>query len=56
VRRLASTAFVWQGGTMTSLGGGDSEALALNERGQIIGYARTRTNDTHAVLWTKNGG
>jgi uncharacterized membrane protein len=33
-------------------GGKESQALAINERGQIIGQAETKTGQRHAVLWT----
>jgi probable HAF family extracellular repeat protein len=49
-------AFVWQGGKMTDLGtlpgGEESEAVAINNRGQIIGWSDTKSGASHAVLWT----
>ena len=51
----------WQNGKMTSLpelGGQNaisSEALAINERGQIFGTSTTNTGQ-HAVLWTLTSG
>jgi probable HAF family extracellular repeat protein len=52
-------AFLWQNGTKTDLGslGGSASALALNERGDIVGYSRLTTTQpgAHAVLWS-NGG
>ena len=52
----AEHAFVWHDGVMTDLGtlpgGGDSRALAINERNQIVGWADTKTGKSHAVLWT----
>ena len=52
-------AFVWQNGTFTDLGGlpalpdGFSEAVAINNSGQIAGYASGATS-FHAALW-QNG-
>jgi probable HAF family extracellular repeat protein len=50
-------AFVWQNGTMTLLGTlpGDlsSGALAINQRGEIIGTSTSKTGATHAVLWAE---
>lgn len=54
-RMWISHAFLWQSGKMTdlgTLGGRASMALAINERGQIVGWSETKTGDTHAVLWT----
>lgn len=31
--------------------GGPSKAVAINERGQIVGTAETKAGDTHAFLW-----
>ena len=49
-------AFVWEGGNLTDLGtlpgGKESWALAINNRGQIIGYSDTKGGNQHAVLWT----
>jgi uncharacterized membrane protein len=33
-------------------GGRKGEAIAINERGQIVGRSTTKTGQTHAVLWT----
>jgi probable HAF family extracellular repeat protein len=33
-------------------GGGESRAVAINERNQIVGWAETKSGQTHAVLWT----
>ena len=33
-------------------GGKESEATAINERGQIVGWSATRSGKKHAVLWT----
>ena len=52
--------FIWQDGTMTPLGtlggGKTSHATAISERGQIVGWATTKTGQRHAVLWTLRGG
>lgn len=50
-------AILWQNGVTTdlgSLGGTPREALAINERGQIVGFSRTANGDQHAFLW-QNG-
>ena len=47
-------AFIWQNGILTrlpDLGGGESSATALNERGQVVGYSRTVSGELHAVMW-----
>ena len=65
----AKHAFLWQNGQMRSLGtlgGSNSEATAINERGQVVGWswikrrrtgeaARKARGDTiqHAFLWEK---
>lgn len=45
---------------MTSLGAlpgaKNSEAVAINERNQIIGWSTTKTGNRHAVLWTPRHG
>ncbi len=54
-------AFVWENGRMIdlgTLGGKSSQARAINERGQVIGYSTTTTDGgwstRHAFLW-ENG-
>jgi probable HAF family extracellular repeat protein len=64
-------AFLWQGGAMQdlgTLGGGDAEALYINERGQIVGQSYTPNSGpppvqgcfadfpltSHAFLWENN--
>ena len=37
---------------LATLGGTESYAYAINENGQVAGYAATATNAAHAVLWT----
>lgn len=58
----ARRAFSWRNGKLALLpllGGKDSGASAINERGQIVGYAETRFPDaagydtSHAVMWEK---
>ena len=36
----------------TLLGGKESEAVAINNRGQILGWSETKDGSYHAVLWT----
>jgi probable HAF family extracellular repeat protein len=42
---------------MTDLGtlGTKSRAVAINNRGQIIGWSQTESGTIRAVLWTKSG-
>ena len=49
-------AMLWTNGVATRLPslGGDSFALDINDRGEIVGYATTLTGETHAVLWRRN--
>lgn len=49
-------AFVWRNGTMTKLPdlGGASNALVINDKGEIAGYALTSSGKVHAVTW-QNG-
>src|SRR5262249_50170 len=35
--------------------GGASEATAINNRGQIVGWATSETGEPHAFLWTEDG-
>jgi probable HAF family extracellular repeat protein len=61
-----STAFVWQNGKSIklTLGGKQSgvgheytsrgQAGAINEQGQVVGWAETKKGDQHAFLW-ENG-
>lgn len=45
---------VWHKGIFTylpTLGGGRSEAFAINARGQVVGTAENAVGETHAVLW-----
>ena len=36
-----------------TLGGDMSEALAINDRGQVVGDSYTAEGEMHATLWTK---
>src|SRR5258708_8678539 len=39
-----------------NLGGdGNSEALGINDNGQVVGYSFTPSNE-HAFVWTQTGG
>src|SRR2546427_12748595 len=48
-------AFLWQGGTMTDLGGLPgyqfSIAWGINDAGQVVGSSTGADGMTHAVLW-----
>ena len=37
-------------------GGKQSGALALNNAGQVVGWATTASGEQHAVLWTLKHG
>jgi probable HAF family extracellular repeat protein len=65
---LITLGFVWQNGVMTSLptlGGNISEAFGVNNLGQVVGFAETKTQDANcvrpqmldyeAVMWNPNG-
>jgi len=39
-----------------TLGGGASCASAINDAGQVVGYSRTASGETHAFVWTADGG
>jgi probable HAF family extracellular repeat protein len=41
-------------GRLGTLGGASSQANGINDRGQIVGWAETRSGTTHAFLW-ENG-
>jgi S-layer protein (TIGR01567 family) len=50
-------AFLWQNGVMTdigTLGGSNSCAYGINDKGQIVGSSETDTGEYHAFLW-QNG-
>jgi probable HAF family extracellular repeat protein len=52
----ATRVAVWERRRLTklpTLGGEYTEAVAINERGEIIGASETRDGRTHAVLWTQ---
>lgn len=49
-------AVLWQNrriADLDTLGGENSEALAINDHGQIAGWSTTKTGAEHAVLWQK---
>jgi probable HAF family extracellular repeat protein len=59
---LADRCFFWQNGKVIdlgTLGGANCSPKAINERGQIVGYADTRKEDEdgfaihHAFVWQK---
>jgi probable HAF family extracellular repeat protein len=46
--------FLWRNGTLTdlgSLGGSGGNALAINDRGQIVGYSQLPSQGSSAFLW-----
>jgi probable HAF family extracellular repeat protein len=49
-------AFSWEKGTMHdlgTLGGKSSDAIAVNNSGQIVGWSRVASGAVHAFLWQK---
>ena len=58
--RTSTTAFLWENGTMISLGALRSGFLVspvvandINEAGQVVGYSDTDSHSEHAFLWAK---
>ena len=53
-------AVLWQDGNMIELtilpGHEASRAVAINNRGQIVGWSEMKTGEKHAVLWTLRRG
>ncbi len=58
-------AFIWENGQMLDLGtfpppAGErpvqSSAIAINEQGDIVGWAEVHSEVPHAVLWRRRGG
>ena len=51
-------AVTWENGRLTQLGGltagGTATAYAINDRGQIVGYARNASSDPRAVVWVNS--
>lgn len=39
-----------------TLGGASSSAVAINDLGQVVGSSTTASGETHAFLWTADGG
>jgi probable HAF family extracellular repeat protein len=57
---IPQVAFLWEAGTgiqdLGTLGGGYTVALAINARGQIVGWSATDAasgGPLHAVLWER---
>ena len=51
-------AFLYEHGVMSAigtLGGNSSTAWAINERGQVVGWSRTLSGETHAFLYEDGG-
>jgi probable HAF family extracellular repeat protein len=49
-------AYLWANGVahdLGTLGGMNSEAIAINNRGQVVGWAETPDGGTHAFLWER---
>jgi len=49
-----SRAFLWRSGRLIplgTLGGASSQANGINDRGQIVGWAETRSGKIHPFLW-----
>ena len=46
----------WQAGTLTNLGGVDSGAYGVNQRGDVLGTARTACSAEHGFLWRDGTG
>jgi len=56
VGQMGGTGFLWDRGrtvTIESLGGSGSQALAINDRGDVAGWGQTASGLTHAFLWSK---
>jgi probable HAF family extracellular repeat protein len=53
----SDTAFLWESGRVIglgTLGGKTTDANAINERGQVVGWSRAKDGSSHAFLW-QNG-
>jgi probable HAF family extracellular repeat protein len=51
--------FVWENGhawNLGNLGARDNYPTGINDHGQVVGSASTRTGQQHAVLWTPRRG
>lgn len=59
-RSGAFHAFIWTAGggmrDLGTLGGMNSEALGVNDAGQVVGDAQVASGDSHAFIWTQAHG
>ena len=49
----AQTAYEYEPIDLGTLGGEESWAQDINNRGQVVGYSETADGDLHAFLWEK---
>src|SRR5207248_8003523 len=52
----ASAALTFRITDLGTLGGARSSALAVNDSGQVVGWATRPDGKTHAFSWTRTGG
>lgn len=59
-QRTPHRAFIWDEETgiteLGTLGGKASRALAVSNKGQVVGYSRTSNGQWHAFIWDKTNG
>lgn len=49
----ATTSFSYTVTDLGTLGGSESRAFGVNDAGQVVGWAKTNSGDSHAFLWEK---